>query len=867
MPSCLRTPALPCRKSRLATPLPGATEPRLCWAPLFSGGRLRGTLLGLTLALLPTLLTSIASAQQTISTSIPGPIYGNGNSIEVTSSGAITDNGSGAGVISTGTNTTTTLTNAGTITASNAGVLSEASGSFDTIANFGIIAGGTAVASGGTLGTLTNSGTILGSDQGLSLTTTGTVSNLAGGLIQGTDTYGIVSSASLGLLDNAGAILGGFTGVNIAAGSVTDFANTGSITGSYSGVRMEDGTTLGTLTNSGTIAGSSVGLQVMATGTVDNSGTISASDSYSDAFWAESSVDSFTNRSTGRIEGAAHFSGPTTSVVNDGLITNTLGTACISFGDVGTFTNNGTIAGGYSGFSQWGDTLGTLINTGTVSGEQTGLSLDGAIGTIDNSGSIAGNTYWGISVNGTVGTFINRAGGQIEGSYTGVSISGTAMSVVNEGLITSAESTAFWNNGDIGSFTNSGTMVGMDYGFDQAGTLPNFTNTATGLLRGEYGAGFLADTSTGSIDNYGTISSGGFGVSAYYSLDTLTNHAGGVISGDRGGVFVDDNFGLLDNQAGGLIESAEGSGVFVRGFLGSVADTIANAGVIRGATAGVQVEYDGILLQLANTGTITSSAAGPSIVVGPSGMLGDETGAKGPAIVSTGAGALLDGGIVNSGTINQGFRIENQDVSVAATEAPGVLNGGTLDVVDGNLTFTSGTIGLNADVSVNGGSGTFFNQATLSLFDSQTVTGHFAQTSDATTLLTLLGWQTPGSYGHLGITGAAVFAGSLALDDTQLAGGLAGGQTFELFGFGSYTGGFAALLVDGVSLRSLGEGQWAYGSLALTEEWTSTTMSLVVTNVPEIDPTGFGSACALLMGALGWAERKARRRVRPWPLA
>ena len=261
MPSCLRTPALPCRKFRFTSHVPGATGPRVYWAPLFSGGRLRATLLSLTLLLLLTLLPSIASAQQTISTSIPGPIYGNGTSIEVTSSGAITDNGSGAGVISTGTNTTTTLTNAGTITASNSGVLSEASGSFDTIANFGIIAGGTAVASGGTLGTLTNSGTIVGSDQGLFLTTTGTVSNLAGGLIQGTDTYGIVSSASLGLLDNAGAILGGLTGVNIAAGSVTDFANTGSITG-YSGVRMEEGTTLGTLTNSGTMAGSSVGVQL-----------------------------------------------------------------------------------------------------------------------------------------------------------------------------------------------------------------------------------------------------------------------------------------------------------------------------------------------------------------------------------------------------------------------------------------------------------------------------------------------------------------------------------------------------------------------------------------------------------------------------
>ena len=100
-------------------------------------GRFRPALM-LALGLLPT----AALAQQTISTSTTGPIYGNNNSIDVTSSGAIDGISSGSGVISTGTNTTTTLTNSGTIAAYSFGVLNEATGSFGTITNAGWISGG-----------------------------------------------------------------------------------------------------------------------------------------------------------------------------------------------------------------------------------------------------------------------------------------------------------------------------------------------------------------------------------------------------------------------------------------------------------------------------------------------------------------------------------------------------------------------------------------------------------------------------------------------------------------------------------------------------------------------------------------------------
>jgi hypothetical protein len=326
--------------------------------------------------------------------------------------------------------------------------------------------------------------------------------------------------------------------------------------------------------------------------------------------------------------------------------------------------------------------------------------------------------------------------------------------------------------------------------------------------------------------------------------------------------------GTFTNQAGGVAEGvAEGAGA---GFVsdGQV-DLVDNAGLIRGDSAGVQVRY-GALLSLVNSGTTTSTGVGPkvAVAVSPDGTLGDASGTKGPAIVSTAAGALLDGGIVNAGTIAYGFRIGNQNVTVSAGtgfgEGFGVFDGGTLEVVNGNLTFTDGSFKLGSDVSVIGGSGRFVNQATIELLANQTVTGNFEQTSAGTTLVDLLG-LTPGSWGHLGITGTADFAGSLALDDSQLSGGINGGQAFELFSFASYTGGFSSLLMNGTALSSLGTGVWAYGGLTLTEIWTGTTMSLSVTGtaaVPEIDPASLGSALALVLGSLGMLERKARRLVR-----
>lgn len=899
-------------------------------------------------------MPGVAPAQQTISTTVLGPIYGDGSSITVTTSGTIDGIGSGSGVISTGTSTTTTLTNDRRIEAYSRGVLNEATGSFGTITNSGTISANWAVATSGTIGTFDNQsgGSIVGSDYAFvadggaittlqndgsltgynafvlvntaigAFTNSGSAAGIGGGnglrlgaggsigsftnsgVISGqpgvqfeADTSvltatnsgtiagynGFISSGTLGTLTNTstGLINGGNLGFQQSGGAVEQISNAGVITSGGYGVGLDTGATLNVLANSGTISGGNQGLLLLvATGTVNNLAGGLISGGYSDGVASGVNLDRLDNAGTiyGAIRGVNIASGTAGEITNSGSIDgNDVGVVMDVNATLGTLTNSGTISGGNSGavlattgtvtnsagavihgggngglatvgnvglldnaglidgtlygLYAYAGPVTTLINSGTIQGGAYGNLLTMTTGTITNSGLIKG-TNSALSVLGTVDTLTNATTGRIEGYYGGLTLSGTITSVVNDGQISAPSGTGLGNYGTTGTITNNGTITGS-WGVYQDGTLKTFTNSASGLIHGD-DVGFYEDYTVDAIDNYGTITGN---LTAGVEFDASFS-----------------NIGVLTNHAGALIESSGGDGVLV-GTYGNdyAAESVSNTGVIRGATSGVRVE-NGRLSSLVNTGTIAYGGlgSGPAVLVGPSGVLGDVSGTSGPALVSTGSGALLDGGIVNSGTINQGFLIGNQNVSVGAGSGSGEFNGGTLDVVDGNLAFTSGTLTLGAGVSVNGGSGTFTNEATLRLLGIEAVTGTFEQTSRGTVLMELLG-TTSGSYGRLDISGTATFAGGLALGDTGLTGGLAGGQVFDLFGFGSYSGGFSGLSVNGTSLLSLGGGAWLYGALTLTEVWTGTTMSLSVTGsagVPEIDPKNLEGVVAIVLGSL-----------------
>jgi hypothetical protein len=778
---------------------------------------------------------AVARGDQTISTAITGPVNGDGTAITVTSSGTIS--GGGDGVVATTSGTISTLSVAGAIDVGANGV--NNSGSIGLIDNTGLIRGTTRgilnFQGNQRINAITNSGTING---GNAIETYGSLGSLTNsGRITGT-TWGIFGGGTVGTLSNSGTISANIQAAYAAIGVTGTLTNTGALTGSTnhpsSGVKVGNGASTGTLTaftNSGSVGGFyGVFANRGTLGTLTNSGTIAA---YMDGLYVDSNgaITSVVNQAGGRIEGTNQ------SGIN---IENR----------IGTIDNSGTITGDY-GINSGGDITGFVNRSGGV--------LSGT-----------GSGYAFYSSSGTLGSFTNQAGGLIEATnYEGVYLEGDGVGTFsNAGVIRSLnidDYAGVYAYDSITSLTNSGTISGY-YGVQQEDAIDSLTNTATGLLDGKYAGLYVASSYDMTVINYGQITGGEKGIYGYYDLGPITNKTGGVISGTNvAGITIEDDARTtsptITNEAGALITSGSGAGVKVSAS-GYTPGTVVNAGRIEGATAGFDITAGG-LKWIANTGTIAYSGAGtgPAIRVGTGDYLGDATGASGPALTSTGAGARINGTIVNSGTVFHGFRIENQDVTVSADGAAGIFTSGTLNVVNGNLTTTSGTITLDAAISVNGGTGTVFNDGTLRLLGIENVTGNYQQNAGGVTLMELLGTSS-GQYGQLNATGSASFAGGLALSDAGLAGGLADGQTFQLFGFGSYTGGFGSFSVNGTSLQSLGGGDWLYGTLKLTEQWTGTTMSLAVSysGVPEIDPASMASVLSLVVGSLGLAERRLRRR-------
>lgn len=819
--------------------------------------------------------------------------------------------GDGIAVASTGMMWWLENRSSGTLVGGHRGVANH--GMLDEFTNDGVVTSpgesGLFSAPGSTLGILTNTGTIQADFYGiLASGISGTITNL--GIVSATTYHGFAMNggdAKLDTLANSGTISGGQRGVLVDVdATLSTFDNSGLVTtpGDW-GVFVADKARLLTLTNSGRIASATDGIGIVGTsGTIANPGKIIAG-SGRGLLVDGGRVTEI--HSTGTIAGNAASgagvevtaTGSVATFINRGMVTGVRAVVVTGSATVALLSNSGTLAGATVGLAGTGGRVTALVNdqTGRIVGD-TSAGIDGGdYDTIDNFGSIAGPV--GVFSTGSIGTFTNRAtgdivatglagflnqrplttfvneaGGRIESAGHGVSFEATVTSVSNAGEIVSTASLlpAIAISAPVGTLLNSGTVAGrVGVDLDSSGSVGTLEITATGAIDATR-IGIVADGGgIGAIVNAGRIAGGHHGVVGQDGGVALTNLPGGTITGTMfAGVRLENGASMLVNEAGAVIESLGEAGIEYGNLflaLPYVSGTLANAGVIRGDEAGVFLRVvphgpSGALRKLVNTGTLVATGTGgPALMIESGANLGDPTGGE-PAITSTGPGASI-GRIENSGTIHGGFRIENQDVVVTAIGSPGVFRNGLLDVPDGNLTFGAGTLTLGADVAVGGGAGTFFVDGTLRLLGIQSVTGNFTQRLGGTVLIGLSG-ENPGDYGHLDITGSADFKGSLALDTTMLPGGLANGQIFELFRFGSSTGGFGSLTVDGTSLPSLAAGLWSYGSLLLSETWTATTMSLEVIRgsekpVPEIDPAGMASVLALVVGSLGLAERRLRR--------
>ncbi|PZQ21214.1 MAG: hypothetical protein DI569_12780 [Sphingopyxis macrogoltabida] len=361
--------------------------------------------------------------------------------------GVISGQRAGAAISSGGS-----VTNAGTITGAGQGVFIQGSaidgvlrdGQFATLINSGTITGtgnlggtgqgGFAVSFGSNLesATLENSGTIRSSfAEGVSQGSRGalTITNLAGGLIEG-GTSGIYGGSSGTMtIVNAGMIRGNGTydgfaaapdaGITIAtAGS--SVTNSGSIYGSGAGIttaylfdtdlNILVGLAKGTqIANSGVIVGDgNDGVRLIGGGAVTNSGSIfGAGNALADGI----SMFRFDDQAP---------SDYAASVVNSGAIGGDRFGIILSGG--GTIDNSGGIVGEVGGIQVQGDAVGTpgytasVRNSGTIT-STGGAAISGIVQTaIDNSGILTGGAGIAIDLGDFDDVVTLRTGSAITGS-------------------------------------------------------------------------------------------------------------------------------------------------------------------------------------------------------------------------------------------------------------------------------------------------------------------------------------------------------------------------------------------------------------------------------------------------------------------
>ena len=220
--------------------------------------------------------------------------------------------------------------------------------------------------------------------------------------------------------------------------------------------------------------------------------------------------------------------------------------------------------------------------------------------TIQNNGYIASANRFGIALSAG-GAVTNAAGGMIDG-YGGISVAGAAGTVANAGVILSA--------GDAGVSLKSGGSV---------------TNAAGGSIYSALYAGLYGGAST-TVCNNGNLGGLRFGV-VLRDGGSVTNAAGasiygvadkaiyltgrafgsvlnsGSIYGYNFGVYLFDQGGSVTNTAGGSISGKNRDGVISLGPA-----TVANAGVITGATDAVYFDGAGANRLIVSAGAVFNGA-------------------------------------------------------------------------------------------------------------------------------------------------------------------------------------------------------------------------------------------------------------------
>ena len=428
-----------------------------------------------------------------------------------------------------------------------------------------------------------------------------------------------------------------------------------------------------------------------------------------------------------------------------GAITSPIDKAIINYANIGTLTNNGTIAGSaWYGIWNWYwstpvASIGTIINNGIIYGPSYGIFNEiGTIGTITNIGTIYGGGTagkWGIVIDNSTASLsvlnnlqgqsntygaLNYAGklptnyniiisptsfGQLAvtggtgitafGIYAGSKVTSGVYADVLQGLVGSLSGSSITGTG----FSITGT-TGSYGGF-------NYSLVADTAITGMWNLVF-ASTSTNILSSSGnTLSSVGSSLNPTFDGGTLT-----LANGDN------SNQAFTVNSTGGTITSPAGGSATLSGvFSGAGAMTFNGTGT---------TYMNGV-----NTYTGGTTVASGTLSVGSdesnkaARLAGNVTVASGAILAGHGG---IGGTVTNSGRVAPGGSIGTLSIAGNYVQTSGASLSTSITPTTNSVLAVVGTASLAGGFVIDAASGAYAKK-TYTVLTSTGLTGKFSSIS------------------------------------------------------------------------------------------------------------------------------------------